>query len=535
MAHSVGVIVKARDQASRKFGVIGASAVLMGKAFKSVSHITRATLSSAFQLAERSAIALGAGLAYSTYNAIKQQAAEIEMASALRVTNQYTEENFRKLKEQASAIQESTVYGDEYVMMLMRMALTQGVAAEKAGEVAKGAIALFEGFGGGRGKPEIFLRYYIDALRGTGSSLDSYVGELRNAKTQEEKMIILQGALAKGWDVAKSKTESAGGALKQMKNVLSDISETIAEPLLPSITSSAHAIKNWALENRDNIGWWANKTYSYVTLVKDIFWEFLKFMREDWRAGMSFVFDSFLELLKATFETAIIMAIAGGKGIWKGVKAGILGGEKTRRIEARTEQLYLEYRKHPPPGTILEGLGPPLHRTAIYYELRKQAEKEIIQEGARSIIGESINAITDSFKDAFATILKEMPEDLRNKVDEAWEKHLKRIEALGEAPGPKPYPGIPSGTPTPASLGKMLKDAISSSLKRGLPALESMYLTFAPGERFNQTEKNTAKTARNTDAIVKQHRQTMTELKKIVLGLQNLGGGTMQLEVANLK
>lgn len=521
MAHSVDVLIKAKDQASRKFGVIAGAAAVMGKALKGVARITKTAFVAAFRVAKYAVMGLSAAFAYCTYAAIKQEASVIELASALKVTGQYSEKLMKEMREQAGAIQDATVYGDEYILMLMRMALTQGVAADKAADAAKAAIALHAGFGGGRGKPEIFLRYYIDALRETGSSLDSYVGELRNAETQEERMRVLQDALARGWDVATSKTDSAGGALKQMKNKLGDVAETIAAPFLPAIASSAHAITQWAKENEDNIAWWAEKTHSSVTFIKDVFMDFVDYMKKDWRAGLAFVLDSFLKLLKATFEAAVLLAIAGGKGIWRGVKLGIFGGTGAN-IHKLTEARYWKERTGPP-MTAAEAAAyeaTPLRKRPFYQKIYKEIEKEILAKQTKSILGETVSAITDTFSEAFTSILKDMPEDLRKKVNEAWEIHLERLKAIGEAPGRKPFiPGAGAGAPAPFAWKEML-ESITSNIKRRLAPMEARFLTFAPGTRFNRTEKNTGDTAKNTSQatrLIKAGNKKLEDIK-VILG-----------------
>jgi len=143
--HSVDVLVKARDEASRKFLTIGSSAKIMGQAFKGVASFTKTAFAAAFRVAKYAVVGLGAALTACTYAALKQEAAEVELASALKVTGQFTDERLKKLKEQAGAIQDVTTYGDEYILMLMRMAITQGVTANKAADVAKAAIALHAG------------------------------------------------------------------------------------------------------------------------------------------------------------------------------------------------------------------------------------------------------------------------------------------------------------------------------------------------------------------------------------------------------
>ncbi|MBA7713100.1 hypothetical protein ES703_122098 [subsurface metagenome] len=308
-------------------------------------------------------------------------------------------------------------------------------------------------------------------------------------------MLILQKNLAKGWDVAKSKAESAGGALKQMKNILYDITEVIGAPFLPGIKKSALAIKAWAKENVANIAWWAQKTFSYVTLVKDVFWDFVVFMKQDWRAGLAFAFGSFLELLKATFKTAVILAIAGGKGIWKGVKEGLLGGDekelsrKMEQIEKRRTRLYRAYETEwGKAGDWDKPFKPPKESRRLEYPaLKALAEKELLQQKTKSILGKSLDAAADTFKQAIDNISKDMPDDFRKAYDESLQKHKKRFEELGAKPGKIP-PGesAAAGAPVPFSMAMadMMKEA-RSALAQKLAPLEARFLTFKPGATFD--------------------------------------------------
>jgi len=539
--HSVNVIVKAKDLASRKFAVIGASAKLMGAAFKSAASIARATLAVAFRVVKQAAIGLAVAFAYCTYAALKQEAAEIELASALKMAGNYSEDTMRKLKAQAAAIQDVTTYGDEYVLSLMRIAMTLGVTADKSADAAKAAIALHAGYGGGRGKPEVFLRYYIDALQGTGSSLASYVVEMKKAKTEQEELAILQEAVNKSWEVAKSKADSATGALKQMKNKLGDIAEAIARPFLPAIQSSANAIKRWATENEATITWWANKTYSYVTLIKDVFLDFAKFMKEDWRAALGFAFDSFLKLLKATFHSAVILAVAGGKGIWKGVKEGLLG-EEGRAIESRTETLYRKSMVGAEAGTIFEGLGPPMHRTRTYWKLREEAKEQITKGQAEKIIGSSFTVAAETFSDAFKAILEDMPADLRKKVDESWAKHEERLEALGGRP--KEYrerwwnvlkKQLLDVWGTQGVAGA--KGGLAADMKKSFQAREAGFLTwaFSPGAVFDTTEHNTAKTAKAVNQLVPLFKKAVILLNNLSKSKQVITQSAVELIQTNFK
>ena len=136
---SVNVLIKARDEASHKFLRIGGAAKIMGKMLKGVGSTIKTAFVTALKAANYAAVGLGVAMVGATYKAIKQQAAELELASALKVTNQYSEAAMQRLKEQAAAIQDVTTYGDEYIMTLQRMAVTLGVTEEKATDAAKAA------------------------------------------------------------------------------------------------------------------------------------------------------------------------------------------------------------------------------------------------------------------------------------------------------------------------------------------------------------------------------------------------------------
>ena len=517
--HTVDVLIKARDHASKKFALVGTAAAVMGRALKSVSHIAKTALVTAFKVAKKAAIGLAAAFAYATYAAIKQEAAEIELASALKVTGQYTEENFRKLKAYAAELQKQSTYGDEYILTLERMALSLGWTADQAGAAAKAAIALHAGFGGGRGKPEIFLRYYTDAMQGNVAALGSYIVELKSAKTAQEAFEILQRKLVIGWDVAKSKAESTGGALKQMRAVLGDVAETIANPFLPAIKRSAQAVKDWAIQNMDNISLWAQKTYSSVVVVKDIFMEFVNFMKEDWRTGLSFAFDSFLELMKTAFNSAVTLAIAGGRGIAKGIKDGLLGRDTAvdqTKLAGKMYELYVSRalaakRKGETLGLLKKG-------TPLYEELEKIAIGQVKTE---SILGNSLTVVKEAWKKSFEDIINKMPHNFREAVDAAFEKHLQRLQGIAGAPGAGAGADTSGGTGTFGELAR----SILSNIKQTLSPLEARFLTFAPGTRFGKSteEKNAGfneKTSKGTNEMIKLAKQSVNLLRSLPAQIQ---------------
>ena len=257
-------------------------------------------------------------------------------------------------------------------------------------------------------------------------------------------------------------------------------------------------MRNWLRENTEAMGQWIEKTISHVALAKDIFTSFVDFMREDWRSGLKFVFDSFLTLLKTTFRSAVSLAIIGGKGIWQGIQVGLLGNEG--EIKRRIEQLWAK-EWHPPnlkPSPFTTFATPSSIPPAKYAELRQIAEQQVLAEKTAEVMSSALGVVSEQWTGAFKQIMDRMPPDLKSAMDEALAEHRKRlaeIQAKGGAP-----PGIPSYS---ATVFEAVKNALTGAGRKGLGALESRFLTFGPGRVFDYE----AQTARNTQQQVLLLRQ----------------------------
>lgn len=553
MVKSVDLVVKARDEASRKFGIIGVSSKVMGTALKATARSIRwsftrafAGISAAAKMAfrgiavmarrtlrtikttlRRIALGIAAIFTYSTYAAMKQQAAEAELASALKMAGTYSDALMEKLKQQASEIQKDTVYGDEYVLTLMRMAKTLGWTEDKLADAAKAAIALHAGFGGGRGKPEIFLRYYTDAINGTAKSLDTYIGELRKAKTEEERQIILQKNIAKGWDVAKSKTDSASGALKQMINAIGDAAEAFGGPFLADVTRTAKAVTKWAEDNHAAIALFAEKVHSYMTLVKDLFVAYINFMKEDWKEGFSKSLGAAIVLLKAFGQSVKIVF----KKIFMNIGANIITWVKqglAQKIEY--ERLIVKYQSEMR-GKRIGGLHEKPLTQEIIEESKRRAKETLelnIRQGVfdiaypeHEIIWEKAGSdITKTFRDALDQIKDIMPEFAKG-VEKAFAENKARLEALKKEPAP---PGKITKPPVEEEPKTFLGN-LASAVRQKLQAQEARFLTFAPGTQFNYQKvmaENTAKEVTLTSKIVDATKQQVEIAKETLTHIVTL-------------
>jgi len=181
------------------------------------------------------------GFDYIIKAAMKQEDALFQLEAALKVTEEYTAETMEGFEAFAASIQKATIYGDEEVLALMRMGSTLGISKDKLEEATKAALSLGAAFGG-RMRPEMAMRYYAQALKGVTSSLETYVVDMRAVTTHQEKMIILQEALTRGWAIAEAQAETTSGTFKQMGNAVGDLAEVMIEPIMEPMTKNTAAL-----------------------------------------------------------------------------------------------------------------------------------------------------------------------------------------------------------------------------------------------------------------------------------------------------
>ena len=113
--HGVNMVIKARDEASKKFGKVGRSAKGMGSALK------KAMVFGAAYLGARQLWRIGKDLSAS-YG--KQEEAVKHLTDALELLNKKAE--MPEMQKFASQIQEVTRIGDETTLELMAMGSAMG-------------------------------------------------------------------------------------------------------------------------------------------------------------------------------------------------------------------------------------------------------------------------------------------------------------------------------------------------------------------------------------------------------------------------
>lgn len=194
--------------------------------------------------AQRALIGLGGGLAFSLREAAEAERAITSLNAALRGAGEDADAWTEKLKRSAADIQKTTVFSDDYAISLYAVAVGMGVAAEKADEMTKNAMALSAAVGGQLGVEQA-MRALINADEDAIRMLTRFAPELRNAKTEAEKTAIINSLLARGFTVLEANAEDFTGTLARMWNNLKDVAEEVGNAILPTVKSLALMVKDF--------------------------------------------------------------------------------------------------------------------------------------------------------------------------------------------------------------------------------------------------------------------------------------------------
>jgi len=156
-----------------------------------------------------------------------QEKAEEQLKSAMLAHGDAVDELLPKYKALASAIQDETGVGDESTLALMAKLRTISVANENMERAVKLTLALTKA--GMREKTA--YRAAADAINGNTTALTTYLPELRKAKTQAEKMAIVNDVLARGYNQMRADLNTVDGRMKELKGRIGDVVEEIGRAI----------------------------------------------------------------------------------------------------------------------------------------------------------------------------------------------------------------------------------------------------------------------------------------------------------------
>lgn len=136
-------------------------------------------------------------------------------------------------------------------------------------------------------------------------------------KAQARLNLIIAGTADAQGDAVRT-ASSYANQVKRLKANMENLKVTIGNRILPTV----NRFTTWLNDNWKVAETWSLKVVGFVTKVKDSFLNFVSFMRTGFTATMKRVWNGFLILLKAAFDSAVVLAVAAGRAIADGIDDG---------------------------------------------------------------------------------------------------------------------------------------------------------------------------------------------------------------------
>ena len=142
-----------------------------------------------------------------------------------------------RLQKFASAMQQLTVYDDDAVLGVAKLAANLGVASKDLEQVTRTGIGLAQKFFGG--DLQAGVEAAAKAYQGNTRALDRIIPGLKLAGSAQDKWNIIQRQGASGFAQAEARTRTFNGAMLQLWGQLGNVAEQIGGVLAPHLETLA--------------------------------------------------------------------------------------------------------------------------------------------------------------------------------------------------------------------------------------------------------------------------------------------------------
>lgn len=351
-----------------------------------------------------------AGMAY-----LQDQQLEAERSLNAALLSRNAMVYSRELIDAASALQAVTTHGDEAIMSLMAQGVNMGIAANQAEDYAKNSIGLAKVMGTDVAEA---ARALAQAHGGVWMTLERQLPALRAVHSQQEKMAMLSRLAAQGMDLERQSATTFTGQMKQLKNQLGDIGETIGAALMPVMQKLANWLKAAADVVQKLVGQNAKLIASFVATAAAI-------------AGACYIVPKLIGLFTMLAAHPVVAVLAG-----IALLVTLLDQFKTRvsdttpQVERMSSALADQHYVHARLVTRLKEL--------LSYTDRTNAEQQEANDLARQLTQTygDLGVVYDEFGNAVgmaADAMTRFTQAAQTQMSLAWKKEIGELDkALGE-------------------------------------------------------------------------------------------------------
>lgn len=235
---NVDVIIRARDEASRKFRQVGVSALGMG------AMIRRAAGIAAVYFGGREMIR---GISRSLELYGQQEMALRKLSAALDLIGKGTQ--IKDMADFASQIQKMTTYGDELILEVMALGSAMGkLSGQDLKDATKAAIGLSKAYGL---ELTAAMRLVARARVGDTTTLARYGIKLKEGLSTQQKFNQVIEIGARNFSLAEAEIGTYSGKLAKMKNVMGDLAENVGGVFAPVLGAAFEWITKTVEDNSE--------------------------------------------------------------------------------------------------------------------------------------------------------------------------------------------------------------------------------------------------------------------------------------------
>lgn len=224
----------------------------LGEATQKVSGIMKAALAGV------SLVAITKGVQKVTQLYAEQEKVEIRLQAAVGNNPLLNGGAVERLTEYASALQKTSVYGDEAIIQQQSMLASLGMTESQIKAVMDASVDLASS---GMMSLESATRNIAKSFSGMTGELGEAIPALRDLTAEELKAGKAVEVIKKQFGgMGQAMADSVSGQIQQMKNTLGDIGETIGGALAPigsavinSLKPALDGIARWFTENQTQI------------------------------------------------------------------------------------------------------------------------------------------------------------------------------------------------------------------------------------------------------------------------------------------
>lgn len=504
---NIDIVIKARDQASKKFGRVGKSASGLSRTLR------RLALAGGAYLSAR-AVKNFVGSSLTAYG--RQEQAAKKLGDALALIGPEAAGQVPGMEKFARSIQRVTTIGDEAILELMSLGAGLG---KLSGKGLKDATLAAMGLSRLLGIDTVAaMRLVARAAVGDTSMLARYGIKLDETLTPQEKFNELMRRGAEAFSLAEGEAETYAGRLQQMKNAWGDLTESIGKSIATSdLMSGAISSMTWGFQNAGDL-WELVKNKIALGFVST--WEDAKHLfTEQIPHALEYMFDNF----GSVFDRLWTNITTFFENLWTNIK-----NAHERIVNATAFSL----------AKVMIDLDPRLsdeEKTASKQALRnmKAADQS---KFVWDPLTEGMVDVFDEFDPLPPRVKTELENKLTEGADKAWQAILQRelggdFGTGGDSGGGKPKLDIAK------AVAEQVKEAVTTAAKfdpnRRPEAIESQLLTMVGRYAGDAKADADEKTSSNTEQIVKETKKQSATLDRIATAVEKLGDGD-PLTPANL-